>query len=105
MHTSARLLSEHVRKPLISFVGKRKWPATPNPQRPHPAAPAQYQASFSEFLKKYESSANETSHSGNAKLVYGEFWEAPSWVWQPRIRKIEDSEIDAILSGGASVFR
>lgn len=28
--------------------------------------------------------------------MYGEFWEAPSWVWNPKVRVLEEVEMDAI---------
>ncbi|KAI0765526.1 hypothetical protein BC629DRAFT_915231 [Irpex lacteus] len=56
MHPSLRLANaaatHRVHKPLINFLGKRKWPSTPEPQHPHPQAPADLQKSFSDFLSK-----------------------------------------------------
>ncbi|TFY83249.1 hypothetical protein EWM64_g760 [Hericium alpestre] len=109
MHPSLRL-AQH--KPLIHFIGKRKWPTTPEPQHAHPAAPAQLKERFSDFLRKFESSVKQSSagpaangSNGSGNQVYEDFWEAPAWVWNPKIRHLEESEIDAIASGGASLDR
>ncbi|KAA1465894.1 FAD/NAD(P)-binding domain-containing protein [Dentipellis sp. KUC8613] len=107
MHPSLRV----AHKPLINFLGKRQWPSTPGPQHAHPAAPEQLKAAFSDFLKKYESSSTASaagksgsSTSSSGEQVYGDFWDAPAWTWNPRIRHIEESEIDAVTSGGASLY-
>ncbi|KAH9978243.1 hypothetical protein BGW80DRAFT_1286553 [Lactifluus volemus] len=92
MHPTSRVAY----KPLISFIGKRQWPSGPQPQQPHPAAPAQVKEAFSDFLKKYKSFSQQ-------KLRFNEFWEAPDYLWRPKISQLEDSEIDAVLSGGASL--
>ncbi|KIM84052.1 hypothetical protein PILCRDRAFT_819082 [Piloderma croceum F 1598] len=105
MHPSLRVLN--ARKPLISFIGKRSWPSKPESQHPHPAAPSELQQTFSDFVKKFESSSSSVSPSnganGGSKEAFGEFWEAPARFWRPRIRELEDGEIDAISSGGASL--
>jgi small subunit ribosomal protein YMR-31 len=72
----------------------------PQPQQPHPAAPAQVKEAFSDFLKKYKSfsfpSESSEGHS-QQKLRFNEFWEAPEYLWRPKISQLEDSEIDAVL--------
>ncbi|KAI0250516.1 hypothetical protein BJV78DRAFT_552141 [Lactifluus subvellereus] len=105
MHPTSRV----AHKPLISFIGKRQWPSGPQPQRPHPAAPAQLREAFSDFLEKYKSfSSPSRSSDGHSQqnpqsLRFNEFWEAPEYLWRPKTRQLEDSEIDAVLSGGASL--
>jgi small subunit ribosomal protein YMR-31 len=100
MHPSFRV----ARKPLISFIGKRRWPHGLQAQRPHPAAPTQLKEAFSDFLEKYKNfSFSSTGSSNGKRQMFNEFWEAPEYVWQPKVRKLEDSEIDAVLSGGASL--
>ncbi|KAN0140175.1 hypothetical protein V8E53_002071 [Lactarius tabidus] len=103
MHPSFRV----AHKPLISFIGKRKWPTGPQPRQPHPAAPAEFKAAFPDFLKKYESFSFSSTSSSNGKSsgkpIFNEFWEAPEYLWQPKIRNLDESEIDAVLSGGASL--
>ncbi|KAH9986811.1 hypothetical protein BJV77DRAFT_50950 [Russula vinacea] len=102
MHPSFRV----AHKPLISFVGKRHWPPGPQPQRPHPAAPAQLKEKFSNFLEKYNSispSSGKNAKQNSRRLIFNEFWEAPGHLWRPKIRQLEDVEIDAVLSGGASL--
>ncbi|KAH9041846.1 hypothetical protein EDB84DRAFT_1267091 [Lactarius hengduanensis] len=106
MHPSFRV----AHKPLISFIGKRQWPPGPQPQRPHPAAPTQLKAAFSEFLEKYKSFSFPSTSSSNGKSsgkpIFTEFWEAPEHLWRPKVRQLEDSEIDAVLvSVMALVYR
>jgi len=106
MHPSLRVLN--ARKPLINFIGKRSWPSKVGRQNPHPAAPSEFQKSFSDFVKKFEASSLSSSpgtrgKKGGSKEAFGEFWEAPARFWKPRLRELEDGEIDAISSGGASL--
>ncbi|KAI0052658.1 hypothetical protein FA95DRAFT_1553314 [Auriscalpium vulgare] len=105
MHPSLRV----AHKPLISFIGKRQWAS--EPQHAHPAAPAQLKEAFSDFLKKFEGSAKTTasasggssSKSNSGKKVFGEFWEAPERLWNSRSSYVENAEIEAVISGGASL--
>ncbi|KAL6304087.1 hypothetical protein BKA93DRAFT_898455 [Sparassis latifolia] len=104
MHPSLRLCKVH--KPLIQFVGKRKW--TQQAPRAHPAAPAELKKSFSDFARKYQASATAPAASVASAparkvenvRVYEEFWEAPPRLWE---QHIEEVEIEAIMSGGASL--
>lgn len=113
MHPSFRV----AHRPLISFIGKRQWPpglchvffaicvptqhgSGPQPQRPHPAAPAQLKEAFSDFLKKYNSpfpSSGRNTQQNTQRLTFKDFWEAPVSLSRPRIRQLEDAEIDAVL--------
>jgi hypothetical protein len=44
------------------------------------------------------SQASPSASSGHSKPgVYQEFWEMPSRFWRPRIRELEDAEMDAIV--------
>ena len=54
-------------------------------------------------MKKFEASgsgAKEAStsskKSGSGKEAFGEFWEAPSRFWRPKVRELEEAEMDAI---------
>ncbi|KAJ7050479.1 hypothetical protein C8F01DRAFT_1377562 [Mycena amicta] len=87
MFVTRRVLTH---QPLIKFLGKRSWPSTPTAPSGHPAAPPEFQKSFSASPAK----------TGGA---LSEFWEAPVRFWRPRNRDLEEAEIDAILSGGASL--
>jgi len=76
-------------------------------QHPHPAAPSELKKSFSEFVKKFEASSSSSLldsevKGGRSKEAFTEFWEAPARFWKPTIRELEEREIEAILSGGAS---
>ena len=115
MHSTFRV----AHKPLISFIGKRQWPSGecrvpasvlvlsmlsgPQPQRPHPAAPAQLKEAFSDFLEKYKNFSSlpgiskNHSQQNSRGLRFNEFWEAPEHLWRPKINQLEDSEIDAVL--------
>ncbi|KAI9459042.1 hypothetical protein F5148DRAFT_312440 [Russula earlei] len=103
MHPSFRI----AHRPLISFIGKRQWPSVPQPQRPHPAAPAHLKEAFSSFLETYKSllspASNKAPQRNQRGLTFNDFWEAPEPLWRPKIRHLEDAEIDAVLSGGASL--
>ena len=75
--------------------------AEPESQHPHPAAPSELQKAFSDFVKKFEASsslhsASGGTNNGGSKDAFGEFWEAPARFWRPRIRELEDGEMDAI---------
>ncbi|KAJ7695197.1 hypothetical protein B0H17DRAFT_1056775 [Mycena rosella] len=96
MHATLRVLAARVHQPLINFPGKRSWPSTT--PHAHPAAPP-------EFQQRYSGVAAVSSDVGKStsKSVVSEFWEAPDRFWRPRIRELEESEIDAVLSGGASL--
>ena len=114
MHPSFRV----AHKPLISFIGKRQWlpgkfptpPGVcfvfktvtgPQPQRPHPAAPTQFKEAFSDFLEKYKNlsfpSTSSSNEQSSGRPIFNEFWDAPEYLWQPKVRKLEDLEIDAVL--------
>lgn len=93
--TSVRGMAR-VHQPLIKFVGKRSWPSN-EPAHAHPAAPKEYAKAFHQ-----DSSAPSETKAGKSGAV-AEFWEAPERFWRPRIRQLEDWEIDAISTGGASL--
>ncbi|GJE83971.1 hypothetical protein PsYK624_000440 [Phanerochaete sordida] len=111
MRPSPRLLdaaAQHARKPLIQFVGRRHWPSTPEPQHPHPSAPADVQNAFSDFLNKFKASASRatqpqaaassTGKNGETVQSFTDFWQAPERLWR---RRISEEEMEAISSGGA----
>ncbi|KIM45802.1 hypothetical protein M413DRAFT_293664 [Hebeloma cylindrosporum] len=107
MYPSLRRCSAGVRTPLIKFLGKRSFPSTADTPHPHPAAPLELQQRFSEFLAKVNSSGSSQPASKSKQSsegVYSEFWEAPPRFWNPRIRHLEEAEMNAIMSGGASSY-
>jgi hypothetical protein len=81
----------------------------PQPRQPHPAAPAEFKAAFPDFLKKYESFSFPSTSSSNGKSsgkpIFNEFWEAPEYLWQPKIRNLDESEIDAVLVSIMALIR
>ncbi|KAJ7355457.1 hypothetical protein DFH08DRAFT_852513 [Mycena albidolilacea] len=98
MHATLRVL----RQPLIKFLGKRSWPSTQPTPHAHPAAPQELQKRFSDSAAS--ASASASSGKGNTGgNALSEFWEAPERFWRPRVRELEESEIEAVLSGGASL--
>ncbi|KAF4588129.1 hypothetical protein AB1N83_005029 [Pleurotus pulmonarius] len=102
--TRVRLAAAH--QPLIKFIGRRHWPSTPEIPHFHPAAPADLRdksAIISKAVSQSASPSSSSKPSSSDKQVYSEFWEAPERFWKPRVRYVPDFEIDAILSGGASL--
>ncbi|KAJ6581310.1 hypothetical protein B0H19DRAFT_1114667 [Mycena capillaripes] len=96
MRGTLRVLATH--QPLIRFLGKRSWPSSQSTPHAHPAAPPEFQKRFSEVA------ANpSTETKGKTGGVVSEYWQAPERFWRPRVRELEESEIDAVLSGGASL--
>ena len=73
------------------------------PRHPHPAAPAELKDCFSQFLAKLNSSETGSDTSSDPRSssldtsVYSEFWEAPSRFWKPRVRQLEEDEMDAVM--------
>ena len=61
------------------------------PPHPHPFAPKEYAKAFSQEA----SGASSTPKSSKGGAV-AEFWEAPERFWRPRIRELQDWEIEAI---------
>ncbi|KAJ7432637.1 hypothetical protein B0H11DRAFT_2124620 [Mycena galericulata] len=97
MHGTLRVLGARVHQPLIKFPGKRSWPSTT--PHAHPAAPPEFQKRFSDAA----SSSSPEDGQRKTGTVISEFWEAPERFWRPKGRELEESEIDAVLSGGASL--
>lgn len=91
-------------RPLIRFLGKRSWPSTPDVQHAHPAAPEELRKSFGEFLKKFQSPMDAGGNGSiTGRHAYQEYWEAPSKYWNGRLKTVSEEEIDAVLSGGATL--
>ncbi|KAF8590256.1 hypothetical protein K439DRAFT_174346 [Ramaria rubella] len=94
--------------PLIRFLGKRSPSSKPHTPQPHPAAPPDIVSHFQDFMRRLNSSTQSpfqhtatetTSHTSHS---FVEFWEAPARLWAPA-RKVDEKEIEAVLSGGASL--
>ncbi|KAL0577884.1 hypothetical protein V5O48_004120 [Marasmius crinis-equi] len=107
MHPTLRVLSGRAHTPLIRFLGKRHTPSGSETPHVHPAAPAELRnRNFSDFATSSPSpsqSKSSSSSSSSGKKIFTEFWEAPERIWRPKIRQLEDWEIDVIQSGGASL--
>ncbi|KAG5635318.1 hypothetical protein H0H81_011731 [Sphagnurus paluster] len=100
MHPSLRVFSSRAHQPLIRFLGKRTYPSTPSAPHAHPAAPAELKNHFADFVKKFEASGKSSSLSTLSTGALSEFWEAPERLWK---QDIAEAEIEAILTGGASL--
>ncbi|KZV79448.1 hypothetical protein EXIGLDRAFT_707047 [Exidia glandulosa HHB12029] len=92
---------------LIHFLGKRAAPTHAHEPAPHPQAPADVASHFQDFLRKISSytapasSSRKASGSGSKAL---NFWDAPTKLTQTAV-PLTDAEMDAVLSGGASLSR
>jgi len=66
---------------------------------PHPAASPEIREHFADFLTKQSSQplGSTIHHRDTAGMVFRNFWEAPSHFWNPRVRELEDSEMEAIM--------
>ncbi|KAJ7909348.1 hypothetical protein B0H13DRAFT_639644 [Mycena leptocephala] len=96
MRATLRVLATH--RQLIHFIGKRSWPSTQATPHAHPAAPPEFQKRFSDVATSPSAEAK-----GKSGSTVSEYWQAPERFWRPRVRELEESEIDAVLSGGASL--
>ncbi|KJA24484.1 hypothetical protein HYPSUDRAFT_38502 [Hypholoma sublateritium FD-334 SS-4] len=109
MHPSLRCCSARAHTPLIKFLGKRVYPSSSAARHPHPAAPAEFKEHFPQFLARMNS-AESSTHTGSTSslesgtAIYTEFWQAPPRFWKPRVRELEEDEMEAIMSGGASSY-
>jgi len=101
MHASVRYFSVRAHQPLIRFLGKRVYPSAPDVPHAHPAAPFELKQ---EFVNKMHVSSKPQGSTQLNTSHYHDFWEAPSRFWKPRVRQLEDAEMDAIMSGGASSY-
>lgn len=82
----------------------------PEPPHAHPAGPPDYKAHFDEFLRRFQSyksgtveiarkssGAGKQQSSNEETGAYQEFWQAPARLWQPRVRRLSEEEIDCVL--------
>ena len=55
-------------------------------------------SSSSTFIKQLSeaSTVQKSANTGSGAATFAEFWEAPDRYWRPRVREVEDVEIDAI---------
>ena len=120
-------LRRSIHKPLIRFIGKRQWPSRscnlydskysvtygrltdPEPQHPHPFAPAELKQSFSDFISKFQGSSSQSAHTASSspplsasKLgpnvqVFQEFWQAPERLWK---HDLDETEIELAMVCG-----
>ncbi|KZV87650.1 hypothetical protein EXIGLDRAFT_697342 [Exidia glandulosa HHB12029] len=95
---------------LIHFLGKRAAPTHAHEPAPHPQAPADVASHFQDFLRKISSytaparaSSSKASGSGSGSKALN-FWDAPTKLTQTAV-PLTDAEMDAVLSGGASLSR
>jgi len=66
---------------------------------PHPAASPESREHFADFLTKQLNQAPDSTahHRNTTGMAFRYFWEAPPRFWNPRVRELEDSEMEAIM--------
>jgi len=99
MRPSIRFFSARAHQPLIRFLGKRAYPIAPDVPHAHPAAPLVLKQ---EFVNKISSKPQGLTQLNTSH--FHDIWEAPSRFWKPKVRQLEDAEVDAVMSGGASSY-
>ncbi|KAF8351098.1 hypothetical protein F5887DRAFT_193365 [Amanita rubescens] len=97
MYPSLRIFTSRAHQPLIKFLGKRSWPSARDIPRAHPAAP-------SGLRPQSASSLPSKSFITPSHVVFNPYWEAPRRLWHPKVRNLDAPEMDAIMSGGASMW-
>jgi hypothetical protein len=53
----------------------------------------------------YREIASGASQSASKPGVYGEFWDMPSRFWRPRVRELEEAEMEAITVRDSNPLR
>lgn len=74
--------------------------AGPNVPNTHPAAPLELKQKSSEFVNEINSSKpqdSQTKGSTESISIYHDFWDAPLRFWKPKVRQLDDEEMDAIM--------
>ncbi|KXN84192.1 hypothetical protein AN958_12845 [Leucoagaricus sp. SymC.cos] len=101
MIPSLRSCATRFHQPSIRFIGKRQWPSAVEAPQPHPAASAEFREHFADFLKRRlrqtPSGTSERAALPDSATVYSNFWEAPSKYWNPRVRELDDWEMNSIM--------
>jgi len=83
---------------LSTFIVHYPNPCTaPEAPHPHPAAPTEFKQRFSQFQEARNKSSETVKAEDHSNNVYSEFWEAPARFWKPRVRYIEEEEMNAIM--------
>ncbi|KAL9712409.1 hypothetical protein Ac2012v2_003647 [Leucoagaricus gongylophorus] len=103
MFPSLRLSTARSHQPLIRFIGKRQWPSATEVPHPHPAASPEFREHFADFLKKQLDQASDPICRQRG-MTFRYSWEAPLCFWNPRVRELQDLEMEAIMTGGASSY-
>jgi len=111
MKPTLRILSSaRGRTPLIHFLGPRKNIQTePHVHHPHYLAPPEGKGeAFESFLKKLDAPGAASPSGGNtaskSKQAYTYFWDVPKYS-QLRLPEMSDTEMEEVMSGGASSWR
>lgn len=47
--------------------------------------------------------AGSTSNLESSNAIYAEFWQAPPRFWKPRVRELEEDEMEAIMVSPATI--
>ncbi|CED82434.1 Ribosomal protein S36, mitochondrial [Phaffia rhodozyma] len=114
MRSSLRLLAQWQRTPSIKFIGNGdRWAGHSSTPKPHSQAPPAL-LSESPFLKSLSSSSSSSPSSSSpssptpkkkaassGKFDYEDDMLSPRKFWLGSL-KIEEAELEAVMSGGAS---
>jgi len=63
---------------------------------PHPAASPEFREHFADFLKKQLDQASDPICRQRG-MTFRYSWEAPLCFWNPRVRELQDLEMEAIM--------
>lgn len=112
----------HVHKPLIRFPDRRA-PKTPHDPQPHPSAPEEVAKNFDNFrkiletgphfdpakLKPFSLESSQPKAGGSASSsakadAVDTLFDLPPRFWNTPSMRMSPAEMDAVQSGGASLF-
>ncbi|KAE8271536.1 hypothetical protein A4X09_0g794 [Tilletia walkeri] len=115
LRPTLRLLAQQAYKPSIRFPDRSQSSKQHTEPHPHPAAPPEIAKDFSHFQEVFASgphfhpeklqSASEGKEEPAAAPapVAEDLHELPARFWKTRSLVIEEDEMEAIMTGGASV--
>ncbi|KAE8257752.1 hypothetical protein A4X13_0g2144 [Tilletia indica] len=120
LRPTLRLLAQQAYKPSIRFPDRSQSSKQHTEPHPHPAAPPEIAKDFSHFQEVFASGPHfhpeklQSASSGGegeepaaaaaeAAPVAEDLHELPARFWKTRSLVIEEDEMEAIMTGGASV--
>ncbi|KAF8629591.1 hypothetical protein AX15_003337 [Amanita polypyramis BW_CC] len=99
MYPSFRIFSARAHQPLIKFLGKRSWPSALETPHPHLATVAGLKHQFAALTPTQPSTVSAAS----SRATFNYFWEIPERLRYSKARELGKVEMDAVMSGGASL--